>query len=1054
MIRVLRSTECAYRLQGLRYANTLSSRADVVVCGGGIAGTSTAYHLAKRGKKVCLFEKDVIGCGGASGVSQGLVTAPIFWQDSTNQQLADMSLKLYSQLAESGKFKFTKCGRVYLASTLPNEILLRRMFSRGILHNDDVELIDCQTEMLQRWPYLQTEDVQLALYSPEDIALDQVALCQELARLAQENGAEVFEGCEVQEVLLGDEKQVYAVKTSCGLVEAPAFVDASGMWTGTLTVKGLQHRHLQTAAYPCTYSYIHTSKLPTGLVSDNTPVFNDLDGNIMIRATGFKTLCSGFHEEGVKPLQRQGVEFGQWHYPEPDWDKFETSLEKLLYRCPLLGETDHGDLICGMESYTPDKAPCVGETSQAKGYYVLNGLNGQGLSLAGGLGQILADWICDNVPKIDVARVDIGRFLELHANTQYLVERVPEIAAMTYSNMYHSHQCHTARNLRMSPIYHQLRDAGAVFGEIMGYERPLWFEKNTKSDRNALQQGQDVLLGKPSWFERVASEYEACRERVGLMDMSSFSKFDISGPDAVKFLQYLCSANIDRPIGSTVYTGMQHDGGGYVTDCTLSRISENSFFMVAPTIQQERCMTWMKKWVKALKANVHVQDVTGMYTALDVIGPSSRYLMSDITGMSMGSQDFPTFHCKEINIGMATGIRAISVTHCGELGWVIYIPNEVAQNVYERILEAGEEYSMLHAGYYTLRQLRIEKFYVYWGQDINATVTPVECGRAFRVDFKKDFIGKKALELQLERGVSKRFVQLLVDKHDKETDPWPQGGETLFRDGKPVGVTTSAAYGFTLGCQVCIAYVENKDFGVSTEFIQRGKYELDIAGKRFPNIDTKPALHLHQDWTHPPIVVQQQVITNNHQCPVTDDIRFSIINAISQKPGIWDSQREKTTGHNRKELFAEVTREVNQQHQVEPPLMPDEVEKQWKNLKDTYIKTRKKLTYNTDGGVIPPKWKFYGSLTFLESLIRSNNKRRFEEEEAISMYSLKSKRLREDDLEDDDEYMGFCRSLVYPMREIGYKDRVELLKLQKAIRDLVHDAQMNVLIKSQNSRFL
>ncbi|PIO76673.1 glycine cleavage T-protein [Teladorsagia circumcincta] len=216
------------------------------------------------------------------------------------------------------------------------------------------------------------------------------------------------------------------------------------------------------------------------------------------------------------------------------------------------------------------------------------------------------------------------------------------------------------------------------------YERPLWYDKTPKSDRNALYWGQDSLVGKPIWFDEVAAEYEACRERVGLIDMSSFAKFDIT----------------------------------------------------------------------------------------------------------------------EISIGMATGIRAISVTHCGELGWVIYIPNEVAQNVYERIVEAGREYSLVHSGYYALRQLRIEKFYVYWGQDINATVTPVECGRSFRVDFKKDFIGKQALEKQLERGVSKRFVQLLVDNHDKELDPWPQGGEVVFRDGKPVGMTTSAAYGFTLGCQV------------------------------------------------------------------------------------------------------------------------------------------------------------------------------------------------------------------------------------------------------------
>ncbi|PAV87663.1 hypothetical protein WR25_15426 [Diploscapter pachys] len=816
-----------------RLSTKYASQADVVVCGGGIAGSSVAYHLAKRGKKVVLFERDVVGCGGATGLASGLVTASMYWQDPTNQIIADRSIRMYTELSKEATFKFTKCGRLYLASSLSSEILLRRMYSRGVLHHDDVELIDDQSEMLSRWPFLQTEDIQLALYSPEDLVVDAAALCLEIANKAKYYGATIFENCEVLEVLLGDDGQVYAVKTTNGLVETKQFVDASG-WTGTVLVKPLPHRHVQTAAYPCTYTSIHTAKLPTGAVGDHTPIINDMDGNVMLHATSYNTIASGFNEESIRAMAKQGTNVGLWHHPEPDWDRFASNLERLVHRFPMLSEVDSGDLICGMEAYTPDKVPTIGESSQARGYYVMNGMNGQGLSLAGGLGELLATWIVEGQPDLDVARLDVGRFIELHANPRYLMERTPEIATMTYRNLYNSYQCHSARNLRMSPIYYQLKDAGAVFGEIMGYERPLWFDKHSKPDHHSLMMGQDTLIGKPSWFDSVKAEYEACRERVGLIDMSSFSKFDIEGPDAVKLLQYLCSANIDGPIGTTVYTGMQHEKGGYVTDCTLSRLGTNKFFMVAPTIQQERVMTWMKKWAEKMNANVHAVDVTGGYTALDCVGPSSRYLMQDITGLSMSSTDFPSFHCQEIDIGMATGIRAISVTHCGELGWVMYIPNEVAQNVYEKIVDAGREYSMLHAGYYTLRQLRIEKFYVYWGQDINATVTPVECGRAFRVDFKKDFIGKAALEAQIERGVHKKFVQLLIDKHDLDTDPWPQGGETLFRNGQPVGLTTSAAYGFTLGCQVCIAYVENRDFGVSPDFIAKGNYELDIAGKRFP----------------------------------------------------------------------------------------------------------------------------------------------------------------------------------------------------------------------------
>ncbi|KAK6045986.1 FAD dependent oxidoreductase [Cooperia oncophora] len=501
-LKILARIEAEKRLK-------FTSSADVVVCGGGIAGTSAAYHLASRGKRVCLFEKDAIGCGGATGVSGGLVTAPVFFQDATQQHLARRSLELYTKLSQLGRFKFTKCGRVYLASTKPNEILLRRMYSRGVLTKNNVELLDDPSEMVARWPFLQTEDIQLALLSREDVALDPVALCQELARQAQAAGAQIFENCGIEEVLLGDERQVYAVNTCNGVVETPIFVDASGIWTGTVLVKSLPYRHVRTASYPCTLGYIQATILPVKRFC-NTPIFNDLDGKLMIRATGFKTLCAGFLEDGI-------------------------------------GHCSQGCLATW----------CVASSGTGLGY-VRSALEEVAVSLS-------------------YARRNRARRFDLRhgvLHTRQRTEHWSELSAMTYSNLYYSHQFHTARNLRMSPIYHQLRDAGAVFGEIMGYERPLWYEKNPKPDRSALFWGQDSLSGKPIWFDEVAAEYEACRERVGLIDMSSFTKFDITGPDVVHFLQYLCSANIDRPVGTTIYTGMQHERGGYVTDCTLSRLTE------------------------------------------------------------------------------------------------------------------------------------------------------------------------------------------------------------------------------------------------------------------------------------------------------------------------------------------------------------------------------------------------------------------------------------------------------------------------------------------------
>ncbi|TKR92832.1 hypothetical protein L596_007404 [Steinernema carpocapsae] len=833
-LRALRSPfSISLRRRFSNNGNGTPVKADVVVCGGGITGLSVAYNLAKHGKKVYLFEKECIATAGATALSAGLVTAPMFWQDATNQYMTHKSIEMYSEMAKSGRFTFNRCGRVYMAQTPASEISLKRIYSRAILHHEDAELVDCQSEMLSRWPMLATEDVCLALFSPGDISMDAVGLCHEIANRSADLGVEIHENCAVKRILLGDEQQVYAVETDDSLIETSKFVDASGIWSGRVPVNSLSNGRMRLATYPCTYSYLRTGKLPNN-VHAQTPIFTDIDSGVYIKATDYNTLCGGFVEEEIRALSTTQDDIDlKWTIPESDWDKFYHVLERQVERCSSLAACEHGDLICGADNYTPDKFPIVGECDSAKGYYVATGLNGQGLTLAGGIGSVLADWIVGKL-DVDVAKIDVTRFLDLHTNPQYLIERVPEIAGYTYKNMYHSHQCHTARNLRMSPIYYKLRDSGAVFGEIMGYERPLWFSNDVEKTRNALFNGQDSLIGKPVWFPYVAKEYEACRERVGLIDLSSFSKFDVSGSDVVPFLQRICSANIDKPIGSTIYTGMQNESGGYVTDCTVSRIANDQYFVVAPTIQQLRCALWMKKWAKEWRQNVHIQDSTGLYTALNVVGPASRALMQDVTGKELSSSEFPSFSYRELNIGMATGIRAISVTHCGELGWVLYIPNEVAQNVYEHLMEAGKEYSMLEAGYYTLRQLRIEKFYVYWGQDINSTVTPVECGRAFRVDFNKDFIGKEALIRQMEKGVNRRFIQLLIDKHDLENDPWPQGGELIYRDGKPVGWTTSAAYGFTLGCQVCIGFLENKQFGISPEFINTGIYEIDIANKRFP----------------------------------------------------------------------------------------------------------------------------------------------------------------------------------------------------------------------------
>ncbi|KAF7638131.1 hypothetical protein Mgra_00002359 [Meloidogyne graminicola] len=804
--------------------STVKMNNRIVVCGGGLMGLSVAYSLAKRGlKEIYLFERNCIGGHNSSRLNTGLYVSPMFYSEPSLRSIARKSLNIYDELASTGTFEFNKCGRVYLSSSDETEMQAKRLLTRlstDPSSSSQVEAVDCPSEMLARWPMLATEDVKLAVFSPLDGIIDVSGLSRILADNCREMGVKIFEDCGVKKVLLNEESRVYAVDTDEGFIDIMTFVNAAGIGSNFIDVLGLPESDhiLRIAAHPCSFTFLSTDPLPHCQASSQSqPIFVCLDENTYICPLKTRTICGGFSMGGgdIQSLppssQTTKGTVTEWNIQAPVWDNFRVILRHLINRCPQMAQLPRGELMTSAEMYTPDMRPLIGESDQAKGFFIATGLNGQGVSFAGGLGEILAEWIMSGSSSVPLDKLELTRFLPLHSNPHYLYLRVPEVAFNTLKNPLPSHQCHTARNLRSSPIHHSLRDAGAVFAEIMGYERPLWYNTTSHLDqdidgqrlpRQSLFSGEDQLIGKPKWFPLVSKEYSTCRERVGLIDMTSFSKFDIQGADVVPLLQRLCSGNIDCPIGTTVYTGMQNDHGGYVTDLTLSRMGLHYYFIVAPTIQQVRLALWIKHWANEWKMNVQLQDVTNAFTALDIVGPASRALMSEVTGKTMSSNEFPSFAFREMHIGLAGPIRVISVTHCGELGWMLYIPNEVAQNVYEQLIEAGGLHGFRHCGYYALRHLRIEKFYVYWGQDIGSGTTPVECGRAFRVDFDKEFIGKEALQSQLDRGVNRRFVQLLLENHNLESDPWPQGEEPIYRNGKLVGWTTTAAYGFTLGCHV------------------------------------------------------------------------------------------------------------------------------------------------------------------------------------------------------------------------------------------------------------
>nr|KAF6286196.1 pyruvate dehydrogenase phosphatase regulatory subunit [Myotis myotis] len=365
-----------------------------------------------------------------------------------------------------------------------------------------------------------------------------------------------------------------------------------------------------------------------------------------------------------------------------------------------------------------------------------------------------------------------------------------------------------------------------------------WTHKEPGGWKSMDSRGQSILCHqtRTSW---LWSRARLSISRTGLT-LWSLKSSASTGDQALESLQYLFSNDLDVPVGHIVHTGMLNEGGGYENDCSIARLNKRSFFMISPTDQQVHSWAWLKKHMQ-LDSNLLLEDVTWKYTALNLIGPRAVDVLSELSYAPITPDHFPSLFCKEMSVGYANGIRVMSMTHTGEPGFMLYIPIEYALHVYNEVMSVGQKYGIRNAGYYALRSLRIEKFFAFWGQDLNTLTTPLECGRESRVKFEKglDFIGRDALLQQRQNGVYKRLAMFVLDDHDTDLDLWPWWGEPIYRNGLYAGKTTSSAYSYTLERHVCLGFVHNfsEDTGeeqvVTADFINRGEYEIDIAGQRF-----------------------------------------------------------------------------------------------------------------------------------------------------------------------------------------------------------------------------
>ncbi|XP_006721288.1 pyruvate dehydrogenase phosphatase regulatory subunit, mitochondrial isoform X3 [Homo sapiens] len=731
----------------------LPTQAQVVICGGGITGTSVAYHLSKMGwKDIVLLEQGRLAAGSTRFCAGILSTARHL---TIEQKMADYSNKLYYQLEQETGIQtgYTRTGSIFLAQTQDRLISLKRI-------NAGLNVIGIPSEIIspkkvaELHHLLNVHDLVGAMHVPEDAVVSSADVALALASAASQN----------------------------------AIVDA--------------------------------------------------DGRIYIRNWQGGILSGGF-EKNPKPIFTEGKNQLEIQNLQEDWDHFEPLLSSLLRRMPELETLEIMKLVNCPETFTPDMRCIMGESPAVQGYFVLAGMNSAGLSFGGGAGKYLAEWMVHGYPSENVWELDLKRFGALQSSRTFLRHRVMEVMPLMYDLKVPRWDFQTGRQLRTSPLYDRLDAQGARWMEKHGFERPKYF---VPPDKDLLALEQSKTFYKPDWFDIVESEVKCCKEAVCVIDMSSFTKFEITstGDQALEVLQYLFSNDLDVPVGHIVHTGMLNEGGGYENDCSIARLNKRSFFMISPTDQQVHCWAWLKKHMPK-DSNLLLEDVTWKYTALNLIGPRAVDVLSELSYAPMTPDHFPSLFCKEMSVGYANGIRVMSMTHTGEPGFMLYIPIEYALHVYNEVMSVGQKYGIRNAGYYALRSLRIEKFFAFWGQDINNLTTPLECGRESRVKLEKgmDFIGRDALLQQKQNGVYKRLTMFILDDHDSDLDLWPWWGEPIYRNGQYVGKTTSSAYSYSLERHVCLGFVHNfsEDTGeeqvVTADFINRGEYEIDIAGYRF-----------------------------------------------------------------------------------------------------------------------------------------------------------------------------------------------------------------------------
>ncbi|WP_422384000.1 GcvT family protein [Roseibium album] len=788
-----------------------------LIIGGGIIGCSIAYHLTRMGERdVVLLERAGL-TEGATWHAAGLVGQLRSSRNTT--RMLKKSVEMYDRLQneEGMQFDWKKTGSLRLAATRERLLEARRLATMARSFDLEMQIVS-PGEAKDLFPLIEARGLEGAAFIPSDGYVDPASLCQAVAGAARRQGADIRQGCEVRDFTVSNGR-ITSVETSQGTFEADTIILAAGMWSRELGEK----LGIRVPACAVEHQYIVTE--PTGTEVGHFPTLRDPERLVYYKPDVAGRLVIGGYEEGTLPFGDHGIpgSFVRQLLPE-NLDRFLPLADLASQVTPIVNEVGIRQVINGPIPYSADGDFVMGWQPGFDNLMMATGFL-YGIAAGGGAGEMIAEWVVEGRPSLDLWPLDVRRFGPHHGTRSFMYPRAVEHYAHHYKKRYPGQEHESARQLRLSPLYQKLKDRGAVYGSKNGWERPLWFAPDGVEPVDQL----DFL--DPGWKKYAAEEHRAVRERVALIDQSSFSKFEIIGADALDALQQMAVSNMDKPVGSVIYTQLCNGSGGVEADVTIIRLDQNRFYLVTGSGFGVHDSDWVRRNLPE-NSSVHIVEVTSGYAVINIVGPQSRDVLAAASESDVSNEAIPFSTMREIVVGAAP-VRAARIGYVGERGYELHVPTEFAAHVYDTLWAAGEKHRIANVGYRAIESLRMEKGYVYWSGDVTPDYTPIEAGLGFRVHLKSkgDFLGRQVLEDQKKNGIERRLCTFVTQDHLPLT-----GGETILLGDQVVSSTTSVGFGYTVNRTIVRGYLDKEHW-------DRAEFSLEVFGERYPVTQAESPLY-------------------------------------------------------------------------------------------------------------------------------------------------------------------------------------------------------------------